>query len=481
MQQKLGALFENRSLRQTVAKNAFWLITGQVITRTLKFLVTAYAARLLGVEAMGSLAYAVALTTLSFTFSDVGAATLLVREYQHADNKALLVRTLFKAKVGFLALSTLVALIAFTLFGAHAPKELLLLMLGVMIFDSTRDFVVAIARAKEKTQWEAVILAAEGGVTLALGIAALLTYGTITALAAGYLGASLITLLTAIIVLGNAFTQKETANQKSPLQGWLHTMWPFAAAAAIAVAFTQADTVMVGWLRGAYDAGLYGAASRIMQILLTLPALMGTALLPTLARFRQEPAKQAAALRETLSGVLLLIIPLTLGGIVLATPVLVLVYGQAFAAGGSAFALLLASLLCFTITTILDFLLLSQNLQAKNFTYTAIAAIFGITLNVLLIPTYGPAGAAGASLAAQVLNLALTSRLAYRTLQASFLSAANVVRITCAATIMAIAVWWLNINTIPRIALGVVIYGVIILILKTPFVYETIRRVLKTA
>jgi peptidoglycan biosynthesis protein MviN/MurJ (putative lipid II flippase) len=100
---------------------------------------------------------------------------------------------------------------------------------------------------------------------------------------------------------------------------------------------------------------------------------------------------------------------------------------------------------------------------------------------VLLIPTYGPVGAAGASLAAQALNLALTSRLAYRTLQASFLSAANVVRITCAAAIMAIAVWWLNINTIPRITLGVVIYGMIILILKTPFVYETIRRVLKTA
>lgn len=473
---RAGVLFENRSLRQTVAKNAFWLVAGQVIGRALKFIIVAYAARLLGVDAIGALAFATALTTLSFTFSDVGVSTLLVREFQRTEDTARLLRTLLRLKLAFVALSSGVALITFFIFGSTVPAALLLITLATTIFDVTRDFLTAIARAKEKAQYETVILGVEGLFTVLFGILALNLYGTITTLALAYLGAALVTFIVSTAIFLPAFRGAGKGKDWHAIRTMLKDMWPFAAAAAIAVTFTQADTVMIGWIRGSYDAGLYGAGSRIMQILLVLPALIGATLLPALARFQDDAKRQAFVVRNALSGVLLLSVPVTFGGVVLAPHVLGLVYGSAFAPGGTAFALLLASFLAFAVTTILDYLLLSRNLQAKNFTYTAIAAVLNLVLNAALIPTYGPAGAAAASLCAQILNLTLTMNLARKIVSESLLSWDNVTRIVIAGLVMVAAVTWIELNIIPRILLGAVVYAIMLLALKTPFVYESLKR-----
>ena len=472
---RFGILFENRTLRQTVAKNAFWLVAGQALSRVLKFTVTAYAARLLGVECIGALAFATALTTLSFTFSDVGVSTLLVREYQHAPDRARLLRTLLAAKLAFVAASAVVALLVFEIFGGQVSYVLLLLVLGVTVSDVTRDFLTAIARAREKAQYETVILGVEGLATLAFCLAALFAYGTVPTLAAGYLAASVTTLAVAAALFRREFRGAGDGRQVA-LGTLIRDIWPFAAAAGIAVAFTQADTALLGWLRGAHDAGLYGAGSRIMQILLTMPALLGATLLPALSRFRDEPARQATVVRDAVSGVLLFAVPVAFGGIVLSAQVLVLVYGEAFGAGGTAFALLLGSFLAFALTTVLDFLLLSRNLQAKNFTYTGMAAVLGIGLNLILIPRFGPAGAGAAALAAQLLNLALTMRLARSVLGRSPVPLANTWRVIAAGAVMALAVGWLGMPTAPRIVFGGAVYLIAVLALRTPFVYETIGR-----
>ena len=46
-------LFENKTLRQTVVKNVFWLFSGQMIGRLLRAAVVVYAARILGAEGWG--------------------------------------------------------------------------------------------------------------------------------------------------------------------------------------------------------------------------------------------------------------------------------------------------------------------------------------------------------------------------------------------------------------------------------------------
>lgn len=463
------------SLRQTIARNTFWLLAGQVISRVLKFGLVAYAARMLGVEAIGSLTYATALTTLSFTFSDVGLGTLLVREYQKSEQPGRLVVTLAKFKALLVALSAIVACSAYLIFGG-APGPLLLLALATTMFDVTRDFVTSIARAKEKGHLEAIILSVEGVLTVTFGFLILAAHGTIFALAGAYALAALVTLLVAGAIFFPEFRYRGNSEDHRAIRQMVKDLWPFAAAAAIAVIFTQVDAVLLGRMNGPEDAGLYGAGSRIMQILLVLPALIGVSVLPTLSRLKSESAAQARIVRGALSGVLLLAVPLAWGGAIMAPAVLSLVYGSAFAPGGTAFALLLFSFLFFAVTTVLDYLLLSRNLQAKNFAYTAIAAGVNIALSVALIPNFGPAGAASAGLAAQALNLALTLRFARKTVREPLIAWGDVSRYAVAATAMAAAVYLLPLGTAPRIFIGGVLYGALLIVLRTPFVREWVGR-----
>src|SRR4029450_13719597 len=59
---------------------------------------------------------------------------------------------------------------------------------------------------------------------------------------------------------------------------------PFAGAAAVAVVLTYFDLVLVGWWMGTAEAGLYGAAYRILWLPTMLVTAYLTVLRPSVAR-----------------------------------------------------------------------------------------------------------------------------------------------------------------------------------------------------
>lgn len=54
-------LFENQTVRQTVAKNTFWLTVSNVGGRLLRAVIIIYAARVLGAGEWGAFSYAITL------------------------------------------------------------------------------------------------------------------------------------------------------------------------------------------------------------------------------------------------------------------------------------------------------------------------------------------------------------------------------------------------------------------------------------
>lgn len=185
--------------------------------------------------------------------------------------------------------------------------------------------------------------------------------------------------------------------------------WRFSAPRGLAglfqVAIAWVDTLMIGALRSAREAGIYTAATRYLLITslttLAIIQVVGPKLSELMAR---EDRPTANAVYQAATGWLILIAwPVNLT-ILLFTPVLLSLFGGSFRAGGAALAIVAGAALFATAVGPVDVVLLMAGKSTWNLANTALALLINIGLNLLLIPRLGIEGAAIAWAASIVTN-----------------------------------------------------------------------------
>lgn len=206
------------------------------------------------------------------------------------------------------------------------------------------------------------------------------------------------------------------ATRLAPGQRWWRWEWravrglvaaalPYGLVLLLTTAFTRLDVVMVEALtpggRGAYAAGVYAAAYRLLDAVNVAGVLFAGLLLPMLTQAvaRGEPA---AALMRQASGYLLAL------GVGVATwtslhgqALTGLLYREAAAESGAVLAVLMWSAIGVGLAYVHgSYLLARGRLRALNGVFAAALAV-NLALNAWLIPRYGPAGAAAATVATQ--------------------------------------------------------------------------------
>lgn len=73
-------LLDNRTLKQTIFKNIFWLGLAEVIQKGISFIVVVWLARYFGPTIYGQWAFALSFVAIFSVFADFGFGTLTVRE-----------------------------------------------------------------------------------------------------------------------------------------------------------------------------------------------------------------------------------------------------------------------------------------------------------------------------------------------------------------------------------------------------------------
>jgi O-antigen/teichoic acid export membrane protein len=168
------------------------------------------------------------------------------------------------------------------------------------------------------------------------------------------------------------------------------------------------DALMLGWLRGPREVGLYGVAYKIPANLVTLAGLWVVAFYPhASALFVSEPERLRAQIGRVTTMAAVFGLPLGAGGILLASPIMTAVFGDAFRAGGTAFALLLCSAALVFVTSSFGNALLAGDDERAYAWRVALGALVNISLNLVLIPAMGVTGAAISTVTAEVFLLSL--------------------------------------------------------------------------
>lgn len=184
-----------------------------------------------------------------------------------------------------------------------------------------------------------------------------------------------------------------------------HESWPFGFAALFAFIYLQSDIIMVKYLTGDREAGYYNVAFTILSAIMTVPIILFSKyLIPKYHRWANHDRKRFYdTYRKGNVAMLLSGLGILLGVVALSWYFIPLLFGQEYRP-----SVILLNILALTIP--FSFLaysygatLLTADHMRLKVKLMGIVAIFNCLLNVILIPGYGAAGAAVATVLSNIL------------------------------------------------------------------------------
>lgn len=165
------------------------------------------------------------------------------------------------------------------------------------------------------------------------------------------------------------------------------------------------DVVLLGLMVPTQQVGLYSAAYRIVFFVMALVYASHVAFLPEMARSKSEPRELSLILSRAVGLALTVTVPFVVGGILIASPLMNLIFGNEYGGGATALKLLLFSLLLLGIHGATRNVFLSLQ-QLRTETYVVAAGVVAnVILNLILIPRFGITGAAVATVAGELVIL----------------------------------------------------------------------------
>ncbi|MBI1839199.1 MAG: flippase, partial [Candidatus Colwellbacteria bacterium] len=283
-----------------IAKNTFWLFIGQITGRALRAAIVIYAARILGAASWGAFSYAISLAALLTIFSDVGVNALITREGSRFPE----LRQKYLATAFFIKTVLLIILMGgVIIFGRYLTnlEEAIALMpvvVFIFAFDSLRDLGSGMARALEKMQIESLITIFTNASIFILGFVFLYLVPTSKSLARAYAAGTGLGLAAVVFSLRPYFKGLTRNFDRNLVKPIIISAWPFGLMGLMGAVMINTDVLMLGWLAGAREVGLYSAGQRIVQLLYIVPTLIAAAFFPELSRLASTSSEKFKNLLE---------------------------------------------------------------------------------------------------------------------------------------------------------------------------------------
>lgn len=455
----------------------FWLSFGQIAGRLIRASVIIYAARVLGAADYGVFSYALGLAGFFTIFADVGINSILTREVsQKPAERSQYFATALWIKFGLLLATTaLVVFVAPFFSKIEAARALIPFVALLTIFDGIREFVNSFLRALERMELEAFANTVTNVAITAAGFIILSFSATAYSLTMVYALAGSVGALFAVFLLRKEFRGAFSNFRRSLLRPLITAALPIALMGLLGAFMLNTDMIMLGWLRTPEELGFYSSAQKIVQVLYVIPGILASAIFPVLARLiGQARHRDVRTLMErTITAAFLVAIPLTIGGAVLAKPIMSFLYGAEYIPGAAAFQFLIATTLIAFPGTLVGNLILAYNKQKSVVWGVALGSIGNIAFNALLIPILGIMGAAIATVIAQFLSNGYMWHVIRKTNQ--FETFSHLKKIVAAGIIMGVCAGILNvlgIHVLATIAAAGLIYAGLLWLLKEPAVAE---------
>jgi O-antigen/teichoic acid export membrane protein len=145
--------------------------------------------------------------------------------------------------------------------------------------------------------------------------------------------------------------------------------------------------------------GVYNVSANLFYRLNFIGDAVATAIFPAIAQLYFKNKSEASnILTKSLSCILIISIPISVGGLMLADDIIVLIYGDGYASSSDVFRVLISAVPFSFLTMQLYCALGAIKLQGTLLRVTLLLLTTNFIVNILIVPIYGIVGAACAKL-----------------------------------------------------------------------------------
>lgn len=380
-----------------VAKNAAWLLAATTAQKAISFLSFTVVARLVGPATTGVFHFAVSITSIFVTFTDLGLTPVLIREMAGDENKGR--AFLAKAIRIKLLLIPLAVLAVFGYAWSTGITGTTFLAVAVACFVMSCDAVSLLwygaIRGRRELRYEAVGMFVGQVFTAIVSVTAAILGWGVVGLVFGLLAGSAWNVgwsLRQAYRLG--LSPKPTSEW--PIARIFKLALPFALAGIFVKIYSYVDTLLLQRFHTDEVLGHYAVAYKVTYALQFLPLAFVAALYPGMSAAASQGRK--AELQVLLSGSLRLMmlagVPLSALLSALASPIILTVYGSEFAGSIAPLSILPWVLIPIFLDFPIGSLLNATHRAHLKTTSMGVAMVINVILNFLLVPTYGAVGAA---------------------------------------------------------------------------------------
>lgn len=442
------------------------LAVSGILCKILLLVYTVWALEILGKEGFGRIEYFIEMAIIFSVLIDFGLEQTITREVaRRRDQVAEILRplTIFRIIASLAGAGALALFLSVTAKEGHS-WPLILAALTYFFIVTNVMLVRAIVRSFEWLSYEGLANVLDKIVHIGLAFLALIYLPLLPLIVLCYSAGALVSLLIyAYVVARYLQWQRQPFTWRFGMD-WQRLAFPIGLSAACILLLHREDTVMVNWIRGDEETGLYRAPYRFLEGLFLFPQVMAIAAYPVFSKLFHENRLFSQTAGDLLRGLMMLSLPISVGGTIIAGEMMMSLTPELGPEGGWVFRILIWSLPFIYANFLLGTILNATNRQNQNL----YASFAGLVSNALLnIPAIYYWGAFGASV------MTIFSQSLYCLIMLYYLRGYDLIQnlrsygaILASCIVMALLLYWGNFQWIVAILIGGLIYAITLVLLR---------------
>jgi len=391
-------LFHNTSPKQTVAKNSFRLLLSEFVARIFTFLISLRVARSLGVIEFWSYNFVMTFCTFFVLIVDFGLGNLTFRELSKdwSQLQKYFSNTIVLKLIISVIVIAVVAVVAKLSPDSHVYFGLIMVFLLHSILTNIWEFVRVFFRPVERMQNEAYLKIINWVILLLCTLFFVLSKPTIQSIFYGFLTASVINLVISWVYVTRHFQiQSRSVGVDRKFIGKIARMAiPFFLGGVFVYFYSDVNVVLLKFFKGTQEVWLFSAPYRLLAYVYILFNVFSLAIFKNLVNAAKDALRFKRVMRTFAKYNILISITFFILIFFLGKRVILLLYGPAFVETDILLKILSAIVIFKSLSYVYG-----AGLTALSKEYTRLyiqigIAVINIAANLILIPKFGPLGAA---------------------------------------------------------------------------------------
>jgi PST family polysaccharide transporter len=394
-----------------IVDNIGWLFVDKVLRMGVGLFVGVWVARYLGPEQFGLLSFATAFVGLFGAIAGLGLQGIVVRDIVRdpsCKEYTLGTAALLQFIGGLLAYGLILSTIFWLRPDDALAKALVAILGSTMLFKASE---VAVYWFESQVLSKYTVWVQNGSflVFAAIKVVLILNSAPLIAFASVIMAEAFMVALLMLVMLGLRGPRlRHLRITLARAKGLLADSWPLLLSGIAIVIYMKIDQIMLGQMVGDEAVGIYSAAVRISEAWYFIPMMIVASVFPAILEAKKRSETQYYQRFQHLYDLMVwLSVAVALPMTFLSTPIVTLLFGESFSASGTVLAIHIWAAVFVFLGVASSKWFLAENRQMLSFQRTALGAVVNVILNFLLIPDFGPIGAAIAT----VVSYAITAFL----------------------------------------------------------------------